>query len=71
MNVMFLQDYKDDYRQYNNSQYGKVPDFVGYRLIREKIAVRAGFLVFIDPKRENYGNDLVSINEAVKRISTG
>lgn len=71
MNVMFLQDYKDDYRQYNNSQYGEVPDFLGYRLIREKIAVRAGFLVFIDPKRENYGNDLVSINEAVKRISTG
>ena len=71
MNVMFLQDYKDDYRQYNNSQSGEVPDFVGYRLIREKIAVRAGFLVFIDPKRENFGNDLVSINDAVKRISNG
>ena len=71
MNVMFLQDYKDDYRQYNNSQYGEVPDFVGYRLIREKIAVRAGFLLFKDPKRENYGNDLVSINEAVRRISNG
>ena len=71
MNVMFLQDYKDDYRQYNNSQYGEVPDFVGYRLIREKIAVRAGFLVFLDPKRESIGNDLVSINDAVKRISTG
>ena len=71
MNVMFLQDYKDDYRQYNNGQYGEIPDFVGYRLLREKIAVRAGFLVFIDRKRENFGNDLVSINEAVKRISNG
>ena len=71
MNVEFLQDYKDDYRQCNAGQFEYVPDFVGYRLIREKIAVRAGFLVFIDPKRENFGNDLVSINEAVRRISNG
>ena len=71
MNVEFLQDYKDNYRQYNAGQFGNVPDFVGYRLIREKIAVRTGFLLFKDPKRENYGNDLVSINEAVRRISNG
>lgn len=71
MNVEFLQDYKDDYRQCNAGQFEYVPDFVGYRLIREKIAVRTGFLLFKDPKRENYGNDLVSINEAVRRISNG